>query len=174
MKLPLLVVTIVVLSLIACNGPTKSTPGIGSENTLTETPEYTGVIISEDGASEFGYRFDEASTEFWEPSTDDVARAEACIRQYLNSLQLNPELDPYQQENLAFILNNLETYRRQYVGISVEGEKRIWVNAFFSADSFPNWERVPVDVDGGGNHFWQVEYDLSTDDCTHFYVHGES
>ena len=123
MKLPLLAAIIVVLSLIACSGSATSTPDIGPENTpaataegtepptasasptprtlgntLIETPEYTGVIISENGASEFGYLLDEASTAFWEPSSDDVSRAEACIRQHLVSLQQNLDLDTYQQE----------------------------------------------------------------------------
>jgi hypothetical protein len=199
MRLPLIAVTVVALVLIACNGPRESTPEIGPEdtlietpevtepspsdapvtpkspeNTLVETPEYTGVIISENGASEFSYLFDKASTGFWEPSINDISRAEECIRQHIVSVQDNPKLDTYQKESAAFILNNLEKYRRQYVGIDVDGEKRIWCNSFFSDDSFPDWERVPVDVDGGGKHFWQIEYDLLKDECINFYVHGES
>jgi hypothetical protein len=199
MRLPLIAVTVVALALIACNGPRESTPEIGPEdtlietpkvtepspsdapvtpkspeNTLVETPEYTGVIISENGASEFSYLFDKASTGFWEPSVNDISRAEECIRQHIVFVQDNPKLDTYQKESAAFILNNLEKYRRQYVGIDVDGEKRIWCNSFFSDDSFPDWERVPVDVDGGGKHFWQIEYDLLKDECINFYVHGES
>jgi hypothetical protein len=199
MKFLLIAATIVVLSLIACSGPIKSTSEIGPENTLVETPEvtepspsgspptpkspentlietpgYTGVIISENGASEFGYLFDSDSTEFWEPSIDDISRAEDSIRQFLVSVQNDPRFDTYQQENLAFILNNLEKYRRQYVGIVVDGEKRIWCNSFFSDSAFPDWEHVPVDVDDGGKHFWQIEYDLLKDECTNFYVHGEA
>lgn len=74
MRFPLIAAAIVVLSLIACKGPRESTPEIGpedtpsetpeltepspsdasatrksSENILVETPEYTGVIISENG-----------------------------------------------------------------------------------------------------------------------------
>jgi hypothetical protein len=147
---------------------------VGPENILIETPEYTGVIISKDGASEFSYLFDEASTRFWEPSIDDVSRAEECIRQFLVSVQHDPKLDTDQKEDAAFILKNLGEYRRQYVGIVVDGEKHIWCNLFFFDDSFPNWERVPVDVDDGGNHFWQIEYVLLKDECINFYVHGEA
>jgi hypothetical protein len=149
---------------------TPKSPG----NILVETPGYTGVIVSENGASEFGYLFDEDSTRFWEPSVDDVSKAEACIRQFLLSLQDDLKLDTYQKEKVAFILQNLEEYRRQYVGIEVDGEKRIWCNAFFRDYSFPNWERVPVDVDDGGNRFWQIEYDVLKDECINFYVHGEA
>ena len=199
MRFPFIAVAIVALLLMACNGPKKTATGTGpedtptgtpehtetspsgatltpesAENTLIETPEYTGVIISESGASEFSYLFDEASTTFWEPSIDDISRAEKCIKQFLVSVQNNPDLDTYQKEKLAFIVENLETYRRQYVGIVVDGEKRIWCNSFYSADSFPNWQRVPVDVDDGGNRFWQIEYILLKDECINFYVHGEA
>lgn len=118
MRFPLIAATILVLSLVACNGSDKSTPELGPEDTPTETPEvtkptptsapptrqssdntfiktpeYTGVIISENGASEFGYLFASASTEFWEASKDDIAGAEECIRGFLVSLQDNPQLD---------------------------------------------------------------------------------
>lgn len=74
-----------------------------------------------------------------------------CIKQILVSEQQDPNLDalPYQQEKVTFILENLEKYRRQYVGLVVDGEKRIWCN------SFP-------------------AYDLLKDKCTDFYVHGEA
>jgi hypothetical protein len=153
-----------------CAPPTQQS----SYNTFIETPAYTGVIISQNGASEFGYLFAGASTGFWEPSTNDVAGAEECIREFLVSLQDNPQLDTYQQENLAFIVENLVKYRRQYLGVVFDGEKRIWVNAFFSDTSFPDWERVPVDVDGGGRNYWQIEYDLLDDECINFAVHEES
>jgi hypothetical protein len=199
MRFALFAGAIVILSLVACNGSDRSTsePGPAGtpaetseatnptptsaqptqqspDNTFIETAEYTGVIISENGASEFDYLFGRASTEFWEPSTDDIAGAEACVREFLVTLQDNQQLDTYQQENLAFIVENLRAYRRQYLGIVVDGEKRIWINAFFSDTSFPDWGRVPVDVDGGGRNYWQIEYDLLNDECINFYVHGES
>jgi hypothetical protein len=174
MRFPLIPATIVALSLIACSGPEKPASGMGRENTLIEAPEYTGVIVSENGALEFSYLFDKASTKFWEPSTDDISRAEKCTRQFLVSVHRDPKLDAYQKENVAFILENLEKYRRQYVGIVVDGEKRIWCNSFLSEDSFPEWKRVPVDVDGGGRSFWQIEYILLKDECIDFHVHGES
>jgi hypothetical protein len=60
------------------------------------------------------------------------------------------------------------------VGIEVDGEKRIWINSFFADDSFPDWKRIPVDVEDGGRYFWQIEYHPLEDECTDFYVHGEA
>jgi len=199
MRFRFVAATIVALSLIACSGPETPTPGVGPEDLLVETPghaqpsttaaspapisnenpliempEYTGVVISKNGTSEFSYLFDKASTEFWEPSVDDISRAEKCIRRFLESVQEDPKLSAFPKEDVALILNNLEQYRRQYVGIVVDGEQRIWCNSFFNDDSFPDWERVPVDVDGGGNRYWQIEYVLLQGKCTNFHVHGES
>jgi hypothetical protein len=174
MRFPLIAATIVALSLIACSGPEKSDSGMGLENTLIETPEYTGVIFSENRASEWSFLFDEASTRFWEPSIDDVSSAEECIRRFLVSVQDDPKAYAFQKENAPYILENLEEYRRQYVGIVVDGEKRIWINSFFSDDSYPDWTRSPVYVLDGGNHFWQIEYILLKDECINFYVHGEA
>ena len=187
---------ILVLALIACNGPekpasntlietpeyTKSSPTGAplspkspekpASNTLIETPEYTGVIFSENAAREFGFLFGEGSTEYWEPSISDVSKAEKCIRQALVSVQQDP--NAYQKEDAAFILENLTEYRRQYVGIVVAGEKRIWCNAFFFDDSFPDWMNAPVYVLDGGRDFWQIEYVLHDDECINFHIHGEA
>ena len=178
MRLPLVAAAIVALSLIACSGSEKPASGMDRENTpentLIEAPEYTGVVISKNGASEFRYLFDEASTGFWEPTIDDISRAEKCLRQFLVSAENDTQLDAYQKENAAFILKNLEEYRRQYVGIVVDGEKRIWCNSFFFKESFSEWKRLPVDVDDGGRSFWQIEYVVLKDECINFYVHGEA
>ena len=89
-RFPFVAAAIVALSLIACNGPNESASGTGPEHTLIETPEYTGVIVSENGASEFSYLFDQDSTRFWEPSITDISKAEECIRQFLVSVQHDP------------------------------------------------------------------------------------
>jgi hypothetical protein len=197
MRLLSIAATIVALSLIACNGPAKPTSRMGPddtlietpeytessptdaplipkspENTLIETPEYTGVIFSENQAREFGFLFDEASTQFWEPSISDVSRAEKCIRQAIVSVQQDP--NAYQKEDAAFILENLKEYRRQYVGIVVDGEKRIWCNAFFFDGSYPDWIDAPVYVLDGGRDFWQIEYVPHEDKCINFHIHGEA
>ena len=169
------IITVVVLLLTACNGVKSVTPEMIPANILVETSKYTGVIITENGFSEFRYLFDSASTSYWEPSIDDISNVEKCIREFLDSAQLNPKLDTYQKQSAVFILDNLEKYRRQYVGFVVDGEKRIWCNLFYDADdSFYDWQHIPVDLDDGGNRYWQIEYSLPRDECLHFVVHGVS
>jgi hypothetical protein len=155
------------------NAPSATASVSRGANTLVETPDYTGVIVSQAGAEAYRYLLDRASLEFWTPALDDVSRAEMAIRQHVASVQQDPALDVDQREKLAFIVENIARYRRQYVGIVVDGGKRIWCNAFMS-DSFPEWQNRPVDVDGGGNRYWQIEYSLDDGTCSDFVVHGES
>jgi hypothetical protein len=197
MKFFLIAATIVALLLIACDGsggpaartdakdilvetpdsvesfPSR-TPLIPkrSENTLVEAPEYTGVIFTEKNTSEYRPVFPSDITGFWEPSTDEVSRAEACTRDLLASVQQDP--DDYRKEHAAFILENLENYRRQYLGIVVDGEKRIWTNAFFYEGNYPDWTSDLVIVLDGGNYYWDIEYVPSKDECARFHVHGEA
>jgi hypothetical protein len=190
MRLPFITVAIVVLFLTACNGTQKPTPEPSREPTpepskeptpepspesiLIETPEYTGVLFTKAGASKFSRRFESVSTGFWEPSIDDVSRAEECIKRFLSSVQDDPGFGSYQKEATAYILENLAKYRRQYVGIVVDGEKRIWCNVFYFDGISPDWQRYLVDVDDGGRRYWQIEYILLKDECINFHVQGES
>jgi hypothetical protein len=199
MRFAIIAVAVAALSLVACSGrenptagprpedtpvetpestgplPTDSLPTFeSSENTLIETPEYTGVIFTRKGALEFSFLFNQASVGFWEPSVKDVSSAERCIKQYLESMRDDPELDARPEAHAAFILENLGRYRRQYVGIVVNGERRIWINAFFAEDSYPEWQRRPVYVLDGGNYYWDIAYVLPTDACIDFHVHGEA
>ena len=174
MRFQFIAATALALSLIACSGSEKSTLGTSSENVLVETAEYTGVIFTRDRTSEFSFLFDEASNTFWEPSVDDISRAEGCLKQFLVAAQDNPSLRDYQKEDAAFVLENLTRYRRQYVGIDVDGEKRIWCNLFHFDDPSKDWKRDPVYALDGGRDFWEIAYIPLKDDCTNFYVHGES
>jgi hypothetical protein len=151
-----------------------SAPKSSRGNLLIESSKYIGVIFSKRNASKWSFLFNEATTEFWEPSSEDVFGAEECIRRFLASAPDNPELRDYEKADAAFVLENLMEYRRQYVGIIVEGEKRIWCNAFWSRGLYPDWELEPVFVLDGGRDYWEIEYLPLTDECVRFHVHGEA
>lgn len=70
---------------------------------------------------------------------------------------------------LAEILPQLDAFRRQYVGIVVQGgARRVLLNCFTDLagdgrDEFPDWtERFIDHVDDGGPSFWRIQYDIAS------------
>jgi hypothetical protein len=70
---------------------------------------------------------------------------------------------------IAEILQHFAEYRRQYVGIVVQGgARRVFVNCFLEGqvdgrDDFPSWKVRLIDyVDDGGAEFWSIEYDVAS------------
>lgn len=64
----------------------------------------------------------------------------------------------------------LPEYKRQYVGIVVDGHKRIFCN-FFCADDLPLSDK-PFVVFDGGEWFFRIQYDLEDKKCYHFNANG--
>jgi hypothetical protein len=52
-----------------------------------------------------------------------------------------------------------KTYKRQYVGVRRQKRRIIYAN-FFCDASGSNWRTTRVDVDDGGDCYFQVEYDV--------------
>jgi hypothetical protein len=173
MRVPIVAAATVLLLLATCCGPARATPDTGSDGT-SAAPDSNHVIIPAGAAAEFSLVFGHAVSGYWEPSSGQVAVAEERINQYLVAAQDDPDLDTYRRQSAAYIVGRLKEYRRQYVGIAVEGTKRIGCNAFISDHSHPDWARVPVFVLDGGADYWQIEYDLTKDECVSFSVHGEA
>ena len=81
------------------------------------------------------------------PSTQDVARA----------IEIFEKLLPKNKQ-----LRNLADYRVQLFGFKNQGnEKCIWAN-FFCLEADMDWKRELVDIDDGGNRFFNVNVNLET------------
>jgi hypothetical protein len=173
MRFPLVTVSMVVLLLTACGGPASRTPGAGADD-APAAPGSNHVIIPADAAAEFKLVFGQTVSGYWEPSSDQIAVAEERINRDLVAAQDDPDPDTYRTQSAAYIVSRLGEYRRQYVGIVVEGSKRIGCNAFISDRAQPEWVRVPILVLDGGADYWQIQYDLVMDACVGFSVHGEA
>ncbi|KAA9339683.1 hypothetical protein F0P96_03450 [Hymenobacter busanensis] len=86
---------------------------------------------------------------------------QACVADF-NTMQRQElskrELAPYIDKKQFFI--DLPRYKRQYVAVlNSRGEKEVWVNCFCSDET--NWRTQIVDVDDGGNCFFNVTINLS-------------
>lgn len=140
------------------------------------------------------------------PSHSDIQKAEKCIEEYLKSLKIPqfPTIDPalskeetekilndfknkqkqfprfLEYESLEFIKKNLKTYRRQYVGYSLNGNKRIFCNFFpgiknGEKDRFAVWRKEITgkgDIDGGGASYWTIEYCMKGDKCINLKINA--
>jgi hypothetical protein len=65
------------------------------------------------------------------------------------------------------IIENLDNYVFQYIGVTIKRKKYIYINAFHKMElkderikSF--WREKPVNACDGGNHFWGVIFNLET------------
>jgi hypothetical protein len=72
-------------------------------------------------------------------------------------------------------LRPLGAYYRQYRGYRTpDGHTIVWINAFAKTEvtqmrGSRHWQRQEVRVDDGGDAFFNISIDLSTQQCFHFY-----
>ncbi len=135
-------------------------------------PGFTGVIFP--AAQARSARIDEPEArDYWTPSSADVAEMESRLRGALeqqrkadNRLQRRAkgarrDLHIFRSHHIDRIVDNLSAYRRQYVGIVVQGEKRLFVNCFrASPQEHSSWRQQFVDVDDGGSAYWRIQYQV--------------
>ena len=73
---------------------------------------------------------------------------------------------------IASLVIDLPRYKRQYVAvINSKGEKEIWINCFCTNFGI-DWRHTIVNVDDGGNCFFNVRVNLTTKQYFNFMVNG--
>ena len=95
---------------------------------------------------------------FWNPGYEEIAAAEERLASFLAGAK-----------HCGGTMQPAQRYLRQYVGIFVDGRRRLYLNAF-EADSYasmkkiePNiadWKTHPYDTCHGGAAFFGAEFDL--------------
>ena len=118
----------------------------------------SGSILSTTNGHYVPYSSD-GKTTGWTPTTEQIKKAQPVILNFIK--KSNKE-----------IYNNINKYRCQYFGIIVNGKKRIYCNVFRLTKFHKNWKTKPVIVDDGGNHYFQLEYDVVTGKCLNFSING--
>ena len=119
---------------------------------------------------------------YWTPSQGDAEALELKLQAWLNDVQVNPALANtwlakhpdsrnYVAGEIQQILENYARFRKQYVGIVVNGSRRVYVN------SFPNtrhdyWTDSFVQVRDGGFWYWNAQYDVETGEFLEFHSNG--
>lgn len=153
------------------------TPVDSSANYLVETKAFSGIVFSKHEKLThdvftfrmlFRPRKEENITPFT-PSLEEVISAEKILKRCAeNEMEGADSLDIGEIEELLF-------YKRQYFGgINEKGQKLIWINAFPANDEHftQYWQTDIVEVNDGGNHFFNVVTNLETGECYRFFVNS--
>jgi len=99
----------------------------------------------------------------WTPTAEDLQAAEDDVIEEIRRRE-------------PAIFERLSDYRCQFIGVVVDGERRIFYNFFCTDDEdvHDSWRSEPVFVLDGGDDYFQLEYDLDTRTCVRFTVNGEA
>lgn len=126
-----------------------------------------GVIFSAEQTAVQGRRYLELPAPYWTPAVSDVAELEAKLPAFLRSSGA-PRADA--------VMANLDRSKRQYLGYSLDGRKRIFVNGFCDGYSGQgtSWQTHLVVVLDGGPCFYQIHYDVQTATFAGLSVNGET
>jgi hypothetical protein len=114
-----------------------------------------GVVIPASDAQKQAILFG-GPTEFWTPTSADVKELEARLPSFLHAEALGAG---DAREDIIEVRRRLRTYRRQYVGLVLDGKRQILLNAFPKDEDFA-WKREFIEVSDGGASFWRVLYDV--------------
>jgi hypothetical protein len=156
------ILLLLIVLAIGCAGhgrivPQEKDPSLtqGEAFATVQGDRFLGAIIPADRVDDQNYFFGDWDG-FWTPSANDVG----SLEEGLASALTDAGCDPYIHEHLA-------SYRRQYVGVIVDGRRRILVNAFrFWEDEEPEshyyWLHQYVFVNDGGHYYWRIQFDMHT------------
>jgi hypothetical protein len=104
-----------------------------------------GVIVDTSAVGGFGL-----PTPYWTPTLADVTAAESAIAESEGALD----------------------HLRQYAGFTEDGDRKILVNGFCSAEA--NWQAEIVFVLDGGECYFSAVYNVDTSELENFAFNGDA
>ena len=106
------------------------------------------------------------------PTKEEVFEAEKALKSKLKEANRNLE----NQFNSSIIHKNLKNHKRQYFGyINEKGEKILHINSLWSKSIKKHhwhWLNEIIMVSDGGSHYWNIEYNLETEELENLKVNG--
>ncbi len=102
---------------------------------------------------------------FWTPTLEQVKELEGLLPEYLKS---HPPMDDKP-------VGDVFEYGRQYFGVTNNGQKVIYLNAFCNPSRFdPQWEEEMIQVKDGGSCYFQVYFDPARKEFIHLHYNGQA
>ena len=119
--------------------------------------------------------FPESSNEIMQqnrftPTKEEIIKAENALKsklKFINNLLINQSSSP-------IIHRNLKKYKRQYFGyINDKGERILYINSLWSKSYKDNiWLNEIIWISDGGSHYWNIQYNLATNELENLKVNG--
>lgn len=119
------------------------------------------VFPAEDAGKQPYVREDAA---FWAPTISQVQELESLLPRYLELH--SPSGDKP--------IRKVFKYERQYLGVTKEHRKLIYLNAFCNPSEFPQWKKEMVCVKDGGSCYFQVYFDPVRKEFIHLRYNGQA
>jgi hypothetical protein len=122
------------------------------------------VIFSAEETKRIGYDCGGAPP-FWTPTDDQVQELESLLPKYLKSY---PPIDDE-------AVGNCFEYGHQYFGVTKNGRRLIYLNAFCKPSRFdPRWQKEMIVVRDGGSCYFQVYFDPAEKEFINLRYNGQA
>ena len=117
-----------------------------------------------------------------ELTNDDMLKIETSLLKCINDYnpeqerqfkKINEEHPEYELDKKNFIID-LTNYKRQYIAVlNSKGEKEVWINCFCHTWN-KNWRKELIDVNDGGNCYFNLKINLTTGQYYELMVNGDA
>ena len=173
---------LILISISSCNGTKKNTPEIKStETTQTEfrLTESDFAILSFN--TEWHWIFKNVKpTKLTQSELIEIEEILKTVilennkEQKIGLIEHNKKYPEYQQTETGYELK-LDGYKRQYVPvINQKGEKEVWINFFCDGFGSGNWKTEIVQVEDGGNCYYNIKINLETKEHYELGINGNA
>ncbi len=173
----LLIIIFLPLILIRCNS--RNTSKIDSQeykvakvddsqNIILDTKDFSGVI--------FKYTSNESSkfhSKGFTPTIEEVFKAERIFQQCLKVKKVGSDGMEIESRRIQ----HPSKYLRQYFGCYNEkGDKMIFLNCLSKEikSTSDDWKNKQISTKDGGNNYFTILINITTQDCSYFMVNGSS
>jgi hypothetical protein len=117
------------------------------------------IFTAEAARKSWGSLFRPGTTA-WTPALADVLALERRLPEYMRvELDRQARQRDWPMDKKNPLWDRAKTYKRQYVGVRRQKQRIIYAN-FFCDPLGTDWRITPVEVDDGGDCYFQVEYDV--------------
>jgi hypothetical protein len=144
----------------------SNSPGFASVRILRRE----GMIVPQEYLRESGL----PAEGFWTPKRSQLREVERSLPTFLRK-----EMQARPLGELSEVIALAPKYRRQYVGMILNGRKVIWINCIppkpeQRVDPFANWNHEIIEVSDGGSDFWGVVYDVEKHSFDRLILNGSA